>query len=215
MVSAILDVQIFPAHQFPHMSRDFSEETGSLAHLNGLEAQVCSMSEEIGKIVAGCRDGDSAAQRQLYEQYHRRVYSLSYRLVGRQDAADLTQEIFLRVFAGLNSFRGTAEFSTWLYRIAVNECLRHLRSRSHHLEPLTCDPVSPVAGPDQRLEQTELLERALAHLDERLRTVFLLRESEGLSYDQIAAVLEIPPGTVASQLNRARVELRAFLRQIE
>lgn len=173
------------------------------------------MSGDIGKIVAGCLTGDQVARRQLYEQYHRRIYRLAYRFVGRQEAADLTQQVFLRVFGGLRSFRAGAAFSTWLYRVAVNECLRHLRSRTYRPAQLVREPLDAADPPDKRIEQAELLEWALARLDERLRAVFLLRELEGLSYDQIAAVLEIPPGTVASQLSRARKELRAVLREVE
>lgn len=173
------------------------------------------MADDLGDILAGCRAGDRHAQRQLYERYHRTVYRLAVRLVGSQEAPDLVQEIFLRVFAGLGSFRGRSEFSTWLYRVAVNECLRHRRTCKTSLEPLADEPIDTAAGPDRRVEQADLLERALERLDDPLRVVFLLREAEGLSYQQIAAALEIPPGTVASQLNRARVELRAFLRQVE
>lgn len=173
------------------------------------------MADDLDDILAGCRAGDSHAQRQLYERYHRTVYRLALRLGGHQEAADLVQEIFLRVFAGLDSFRGTAAFSTWLYRVAVNECLRYRRRQPQRLEPLNSEPATAAAGPERRVEQAELLELALERLDNQLRAVFLLRETEGLSYGQIAKVLEIPPGTVASQLSRARAELKAFLRQVE
>jgi len=173
------------------------------------------MAGDLDDILTCCRAGDSHAQRQLYERYHRTVYRLALRLGGRQEADDLTQEIFLRIFAGLDSFRGTAAFSTWLYRVAVNECLRHRRSRPQRLAPLNSEPADPAARPDHRVEQAELLERALERLNDHLRAVFLLREAEGLSYDQIAQALAIPPGTVASQLSRARAELRTFLRQVE
>lgn len=173
------------------------------------------MTDDLDEIIQGCLGGDRSAQRTLYERYCRRVYRLALRMVGRQDAADVTQEVFLRVFAGLANFRGHADFSTWLYRVAVNECLLHLRRRPDRCEPLAHDPVSQAVGPERRVEQAELLERAIEQLDEPLRVVFLLREVEGLSYDQIAAALEIPPGTVASQLSRARASLRAFLRRIE
>lgn len=173
------------------------------------------MSDETSKLVADCLAGDAASQRQLYDQYYRKAYRLAVRMVGRQDAADLTQQVFLRVFTGLKGFRGQAAFSTWLYRIVINECLRHRRNPSSRTVPLTREPLSAAATPDQRLERAELLERALDQLEERLRAVFLLREAEGLTYNEIAAVLGIPPGTVASQLSRARTELRAFLQRVE
>jgi RNA polymerase sigma-70 factor (ECF subfamily) len=143
------------------------------------------------------------------------VYRLTARLAGAGEAADLTQEVFLRVFAGIGRFRGDAEFSTWLYRVTVNECLRHRRSRPPRPGPLTAEPSCPAAGPDRLLEQADLLDRALERLDGPLRAVFLLREVERLSYAQIAGVLGIPPGTVASQLSRARAELQSFLRGVE
>lgn len=173
------------------------------------------MADDLAEIIAGCRAGDRSAQRRLYERYHRTVHRLAMRLAGQADAADLSQEIFLRVFTRLDGFRGTAAFSTWLYRVAVNECLRYRGRRSRRPEMLAEDPVCPAAGPDRLLEQTDLLEQALRQLDDRLRAVFWLREAEGLSYQQIAEVLEVPPGTVASQLSRARAELQAFLARIE
>jgi RNA polymerase sigma-70 factor (ECF subfamily) len=172
------------------------------------------MADELADVIAGCRAGDRLAQRRLYERYHRTVYRLAVRLAGPGDAADITQEVFLRVFMRIDGFRGKSAFATWLYRVATNECLRHLGRRRKH-EPLAFEPVSGAAGPDHALEQADLLERALSRLDAPLRAVFLLREAEGLSYGDISAVLGIAPGTVASQLSRARDALRAFLGQVE
>ncbi len=173
------------------------------------------MADDLDSILRGCRVGDRIAQRRLYERFHRTVYRLAARLAGMREAADLTQEVFLRVFAALRQFRGEAGFSTWLYRVALNECLRHLRGRPPRADALAEEPVSPAAGPQRVVEQADLLERALAGLDPPLRAVFLLREAEDLSYQEIAAVLGIPPGTVASQLNRARQQLQGFLRRVE
>ncbi len=173
------------------------------------------MADDFDRIVARCRSGDREARRALFERFHPTAYRLAVRMVGRQDAGDVTQEIFLRVFAGLAGFQGTADFSTWLYRVAVNECLRHLRGRSRRPLALTDEPASPAAAPDHVLEQADLLERALDELDVPLRTVFLLREAEGLTYGQIGAVMGVPEGTVASQLNRARGRLQAFVRRVE
>jgi RNA polymerase sigma-70 factor, ECF subfamily len=172
------------------------------------------MADDLASIIAGCRAGDRRAQQRLYERYHRRLYGLATRLVGSADAADVLQEVFLRVFARLGSFKGEAAFFSWLYRIAVNECLRHLGRRSKPWQPLAEEPASGLPGPDQVLEQADLLERALQQLNSPLRAAFLLREVEGLSYREIAEVLELAPGTVASQLNRARGILQAFLRDV-
>jgi RNA polymerase sigma-70 factor (ECF subfamily) len=173
------------------------------------------MAEALADIIAGCRAGERSAQRRLYERYQRTVYRLAARMVGVAEAADVAQEVFLRVFSRIGGFRGQAAFSTWLYRISVNECLRHLSRRARPVEPLTEEPVCAAVGPEQRLEQSDLLERALGALDAPLRATFLLREVEGLSYQEMADVLGVPPGTVASQLKRARATLQSFLRRVE
>jgi RNA polymerase sigma-70 factor (ECF subfamily) len=173
------------------------------------------MADELGELIIGCRRGDRNAQRQLYERYHRVVYRLAVRMVGPADGADLTQEIFLRVFGRIASFKGKSAFATWLYRVATNECLRHLGRRPKNTERLSDEPLCQAAKPEDTLEQADLLQEALSRLDGPLRAVFLLREAEGLSYTEIARVLDIRPGTVASQLNRARAELRRFLQRVE
>jgi RNA polymerase sigma-70 factor (ECF subfamily) len=176
--------------------------------------EVSSITTDLDQILAGSRGGDRVAQRQLYERFQRTVYGLAIRLVGSREADDLTQEIFLRVFVGLDSFRGTAGFSTWLYRVAVNECLRHRRAARPAMDGLVFEPVSRETAPDRRLEQAEMLEQALERLEPPLRAVFLLRHTEGLNYKQISAVLGIPISTAASRLGRARSELRRLLKGI-
>jgi RNA polymerase sigma-70 factor (ECF subfamily) len=173
------------------------------------------MADALADIIRGCQAGDRGAQRQLFDRYRSTVYRLAARLVGVSEAADLSQEIFLRVFTGIGGFRGRAAFDTWLYRLAVNECLRHLGRRGRRPRPLAEEPACPAAGPDHTLEQADLLERALHRLSAPLRAVFLLREADGLSYREIADVLGVAPGTVASQLSRARSELQAFVRRVE
>jgi len=88
----------------------------------GVDVNV--IATDLGQILAGCRNGVRSAQQELYERFHRKVYGLAARLAGRREADDLTQEIFLRLFAGIANFRGTAGFSTWLYRVAVNDLKR-------------------------------------------------------------------------------------------
>jgi RNA polymerase sigma-70 factor (ECF subfamily) len=133
-------------------------------------------------------------------------------MVGTADAADVTQEAFVKVLRTIGQFSGRSQFGTWLYRLAVNEALQHLRrkgrAKSYSLEHDVVDRSPSRIG---RCEQTELLEKALAGLDSGLRAVFLLREVEGLAYHDIAAALDIAEGTVGSQLNRARRLLREHL----
>jgi RNA polymerase sigma-70 factor (ECF subfamily) len=176
--------------------------------------EVNSIEADLGQIVKGSRIGNRVAQRQLYERFHRRVYALAVRLGGPRDADDLTQEIFLRVFAGLDSFRGGAGFSTWVYRVAINECLRYRRAAPPASRPLSVEPVAQDHAPDRRLEQADILEQALQRLEPPLRAVFLLRHSEGMDYKQISAVLGIPISTAATRLARARAELKRFLKDI-
>jgi RNA polymerase sigma-70 factor (ECF subfamily) len=176
--------------------------------------QSNSIANDVDQILAGSRDGDRVAQAKLYERFHRTVYGLAVRLVGRCEADDLTQEIFFRVFAGLRSFRGTAGFSTWLYRVAINECLRYRRAARPMPDTLAFEPLSPDGAPGQRLEHAEILENALRDLEPQLRAVFLLRHSEGMDYKQISAVLGIPISTAATRLSRARAELQRLLKGI-
>jgi RNA polymerase sigma-70 factor (ECF subfamily) len=173
------------------------------------------MAGDLGQIIAGCRAGEPEARHALYERFQRMVFRMAVRMVGAQEAGDLVQETFLRAFDGIGRFQGGAEISTWIYRIAVNECFRHLRGRHRMPATLQSEPQAATLAPDVQLEQADLWERALEQLPAPLRAVFLLRETEELSYQEIAAVLGMSPGTVASQLSRARGQLQAYLRRIE
>lgn len=164
------------------------------------------------QFIAGCRAGEPESQRRMYEACLPMVYRLAVRMVGLQDAADVTQQAFLQAFRKLDQFDGESKFETWLYRLAVNESLQHLRKRRRWNQPtLDHEPTDESAGRDRSVEHKELLEQALARIDPQLRSMFLLRESEGLSYRDIALALEIPEGTVGSRLNRARRELQEHL----
>ncbi len=167
------------------------------------------------ELVTRCRAGDRAAQRELYEACMPRIYRLVTKLIGAQDASDVTQDVFLRAFCRLGQFHGDSKFETWLYRLAVNEALQFLRQQKRRRSvPLE---VEPAANRDQAkisLEIRELLDLAFSKLDPELLAIFLLREQEGMSYEEIASTLEIPSGTVGSRLNRARNQLQAILRKL-
>jgi RNA polymerase sigma-70 factor (ECF subfamily) len=163
-------------------------------------------------LVAACQRGEREAQRLLYEEHRGRVYSLMVRMVGTEDAADLTQQVILQVLRTIRQFSGRSQLSTWIYRLAVNEALQHLRKkRKSKLHSLQCDAVDGSPACTRQTEEAELLEQALARLDPELRSIFLLREVEGLPYQEIAASLDISEGTVGSRLNRARKQLRIHL----
>ncbi len=167
---------------------------------------------EAAEVVEACQKGDPVAQRRLYEVSHQNVYRLMVRMVGLQDAADVTQQVFLQTFRKIGQFSGQSQFGTWIYRVAVNEALQHLR-RSQRSRERTLEQEPTDRSPDshQNVDDKELLEQALRLLDPELRSAFLLREVEGLSYSEIAETLEIPEGTVGSRLNRARRELKQHL----
>lgn len=166
-------------------------------------------------IVVACQSGDRDAQRRLFEQCQRDVYHLMARMVGEQDAADLTQLTFLKVFRGISQFAGQSRFQTWLYRVATNEALQHLRrSKIRKTQNIEHDPADDKQDHRRAAENREILEMALDRLEPQLRSMFLLREVNGLSYEQISEIAEIPSGTVGSRLNRARRDLQLHLHDL-
>lgn len=175
-------------------------------------------------LIQRCRAKDPKAQRELYDLTVERIYRLLLRLThNEQDAFDLAQETYLRVFTKLDEFGGRSSFATWVYRIAVNEALQFLRRESRRqgaasnnqgarcrLPDFDLDPKTDAGGEDQiisRLDLSEALED-LAPID---RSILLLRYSEGLDYRAIGEITGCPEGTVASRLNRARARLREKL----
>lgn len=165
------------------------------------------------ELVRGCRDGDRAAQHALYERHVGRIYRLALRLSGNeQDAFDLTQDTFVRTFQRLESFDGRCRLGTWLYRVAVNEWLQRLRRRrveQSHLRALAAEQAAAGESPADR--HAFDVDAALAGISDEHRVILLLRYHENLTYDEIAEILDVPAGTVASRLNRARTELRSAL----
>ncbi len=163
-------------------------------------------------ILAGCRSLDRGAQHRLYELCHPKVYRLMVRIVGIQDAADVSQQVFLQLFRKINQFAGQSKFETWLYRLATNEALQHLRKgKRWEFQALSHEPISRETPKRECDEQKEILEQALARVEPELRTIFVLREVEGLSYREIAETLDIREGTVGSRLNRSRRDLHQAL----
>jgi RNA polymerase sigma-70 factor (ECF subfamily) len=177
---------------------------------------ACSAeSDEEREIIELCQAGNREGQRRLYERFHVMVFRLMVRIHGEQDAADLTQQVFLRTFRKIHQFRDGSQLQTWLYRLAINEALqfrrRHVRWRFMPLPPHLIDGQGSHI---QRTENRELLDVAIHRIDPNLWAIFTLREMEGLSYREIATILDIPEGTVASRLNRARKELQSRLIQL-
>jgi len=176
---------------------------------------VMDVDEQLTGVLRRCRVGDRDGQRQLYEFYSPMVFRLMVRMIGSQEAPDLMQQVFLQVFRKIEQFAGDSKFETWIYRIAANEALQHLRKQHRwNYQTLAHDPMSRQRSDYERSEQQEVLELALARLDPDLRSTFLLREIEGLPYREIAIALEIPEGTVGSRLNHARRELKKHLKDL-
>lgn len=154
---------------------------------------------------------------ELVQRYQNRMFSYAQRMTGsREDAQDLTQETFIRVYNHLDSFRTDERFSPWIYRIATNLCLNHLKRRKR-AAALVLDPSrqGPPDGPEAILEEHEerrVLQEAILGLPEHYRVVILLRHVEELSYEEIAQALEMPLGTVKTRLFRARELLQEQLR---
>ena len=172
------------------------------------------------EIVAACRSGDRDAFRTLYDLHKDRVYSIAlYFFHGDEAAAsDVTQQVFLKLLATLDQFRGDAEFSTWLYRLVVNACTDASRRRKS--AGVTVDPSSleTIAGADSqerdyiRDQTAKSVREAVAALPPKFRIAVLLRYFDDLSYEQMAKALRCSMGTVASRLNRGHKMLAERLK---
>jgi RNA polymerase sigma-70 factor (ECF subfamily) len=172
-------------------------------------------SDPLADLVARCRQREPRAQSELVVRTQDRVYRMLVRLVGAQDAEDVAQQVYLQVFRQIHQFSGDSSFGTWLYRVTVNEAMQHLRrNRRHQFAILSWEPEDCKPDRGQQSEMRQLLDRALAAIEPDLRLVFVLREVEHLSYEEIGAALEIPMGTVASRLSRARHDLQERLRSL-
>ena len=171
-------------------------------------------------------EGDVNAFEDLVTEHEKGVYAIAQRMTGNaEDAADMTQETFIKAYNSLSSFRGDSKFSVWLYRIATNVCLDFLRSRSRKPtlslsvedddgEETQMDIADESQSPEQLLERgltRDAVRRGLKSLSPEYRQILLLREIQGLSYEEIAEALTLEVGTVKSRIFRARKRLCAFL----
>jgi RNA polymerase sigma-70 factor (ECF subfamily) len=176
------------------------------------------------------RGGDPDAFAALVAPLQRRAFGLAYRMVGEpEEAADVTQDALVRAFTRIGDFRGDASFATWLHRIVHNTALDALRWRARHpVEPLdpgaerqgdpVREPVAVAAGPEDiavRADERRAIERALAALPPEFRAAVVLRDLQGLDYEEVAAVTGVSLGTVKSRLHRARARLRELLSEAE
>jgi RNA polymerase sigma-70 factor (ECF subfamily) len=177
-------------------------------------------------LIEQCLSGDQAAWEAVVRQHWRKVFNVAYKFVGKHDEAeDLAQDIFLKIFKALDTFDRRANFQTWIISIARNLCIDHYRSVRKERETIAREvdageltPASGDVGPDGVLEQSDLralLQRALEKLPVSLRTAVVLRDLQELSYQEIADRLRLPEGTVKSRINRGRLELARQIRRIQ
>ena len=176
-------------------------------------------------LIQRCLRGDQTAWELIVKQHWRKVFNVAYKFVGKHDEAeDLTQDIFLKIFKSLDTFDRRANFQTWLISVSRNLCIDHYRSVRKERETIDrqvdaneLTPAAPDAGPIAALEQADrvaLLRHALARLPESLRTAVVLRDLQELSYQEIADRLHLPEGTVKSRINRGRTELARQVRKL-
>lgn len=197
-----------------------------------VSAPAAARGDEDRDLVDRARAGDTRAFEALIRRYQTWVFTLALRMVGdRAEAEDMAQEIFLKAYRGLKGFKGTSRFSTWLYAIASHHCLNHLQaghrrplqhgsvgdrpSRAGNDPPALVDRLADEAPrADALLERSDrarIVQAELANLTEEHRIILVLREIQGLSYEEIAQALRLEPGTVRSRLHRARMEMKARL----
>lgn len=179
-------------------------------------------------LVDRAQAGDDNAFSILVSRYRNRIFNFAYRYTRSEaEAEDLTQEVFLRAFRNIKKFRGDSKFSTWLFQIAKNLSLNHLASWSRKMRvhfkdegdddgswSSMDDLPSPEENSEQKLERQELAEQlngAIQALSPQFRMALILRDVDGMSYEEIADVMKLPPGTVKSRIHRARCDVQARL----
>jgi len=188
------------------------------------------------RLVSRLKERDEGAFREMVHAYQQRVFNMVFRMLGnKQEAEDLAQEVFVTVFKSIDHFRGDSKLSTWIYRIAVNHCknrYKYLARRMYRAsKPL--DEISEresagrdggpamalqaqISEPDKvlmGLQLEEAIQREIAALDEEQRLLVVLRDVQGLSYQEIASITQLAEGTVKSRLHRARMSLKDRLQK--
>ena len=184
------------------------------------------MSKKDNELIERTLAGDEVAFQKLYEKYVRKVYNLAYRMVGRDgDPEEMTQEIFYQVYKNLKNFQGKSQFYTWLYRVASNTCLQHIRKSgrskgSASFEDLeesapmalpAANGLSPEDEASQRLFKQELVKK-IAELPENQRMVMVLGPIQGHSYEEMSDILGVSVTVIKGRLHRAREAMRSAFR---
>ena len=186
------------------------------------------MSADDNRLITECREGKTAAFGELVSRYQDRLFNTVLRLVDNaEDARDVVQEAFLHAYQSLHSFKGDSLFFTWLYRIAVNTAISMKRKQHRVLriqptgdEKKTIDPLDPseTNRPGHAIEMAEeerKVHEALGKLSAEHRAVLVMKDMEGMKYEEMAEILGVPVGTIRSRLHRARFEMRDVILQEE
>ncbi len=186
------------------------------------------MADEL-KLIKKAQKGDVASFEKIIEVYQPIIYNISYRFAGNvDDAADMAQEVFLKMFKNINTFQFKSKFSTWIYRVATNTCLDIVKRENRRVSAYSIDDgfeddegnitVGEIADsgstPDEvveRYEVRDVINSAISQLSDDYKTVIILRDIRGLPYDEIAEILDCSVGTVKSRISRGRKNLREIL----
>jgi RNA polymerase sigma-70 factor (ECF subfamily) len=197
----------------------------------GEEEISMEASPKIGKeVIDSCKAGDERAFREVVLAYQRRVYNIAYRMLGsKEEAKDLAQEVFLSVFESIKNLREEVKFEPWLIQITLNHCRnrwKYLKRRKYFQSDSLDDPIEteegeiprqvydPSDNPETLLEKKmiqDLIQRGLLQLKEEQRALIVLRDLQGLSYEEIGKLFSFPQGTVKSKIHRARMDLKEIL----
>jgi RNA polymerase sigma-70 factor, ECF subfamily len=180
--------------------------------------------------IDSCKAGDEKAFGKIVLAYQRRVYNIAYRMLGnKEEAKDLAQEVFLSVFESIKTLREEVKFEPWLIQITVNHCRnrwKYLKRRKYFQSDSLDDPIEtedgeiprqvydPSDNPETLLEKKmiqDLIQRGLLELKEEQRELIVLRDLQGLSYEEIGKLFSLPEGTVKSKIHRARMDLKEIL----
>jgi RNA polymerase sigma-70 factor (ECF subfamily) len=166
--------------------------------------------------VALAARGDASAFERLYRTHVARIHSLTHRMLGSHDADEVTQDIFVRTWQKLGTFRGESAFTTWLHRLAVNVVIERRRSYAVHRQRISDDPLAleQVTVRPARTDLAVDFEQAIAQLPAGARAIFVLHDVEGYKHREIALMLDVATGTSKRQLHRARMLMRKHLRAL-
>ena len=178
-------------------------------------------------LIQKAQAGDPYAFEELIESHQKQIFSIAYRIAGNpEDASDMTQEVLVKVFKNLKHFQGNSKFSTWLYRVATNTCLDEQKKARRHTSysldaelttedgSLATDLADSGPTPEESYEKKTLqkaVNDGIAKLNDEHKKVLILRDIQGFSYEEIAAILNCSDGTVKSRINRARANLKKIL----